>query len=64
VFHWKLNTGGIIMEINICGVTFKKVDDYTIAIYQGDEFYKYIYLPAKTEEEFHASTNHYFVHCW
>lgn len=53
------------MEVKICGLTFKKVDDETIAIYSKDgSFYKNITYPASTKEELDKSANFYFVHCY
>lgn len=52
------------METNICGVTFRKVDDGTIAIYHDEALYKNISYPAKTEQEFLHSANFYFMHCY
>lgn len=52
------------MEVDICGVLFKKVDDGKIAVFHNGELYKNISYPAKTEEEFINSSNFYFMHCY
>jgi hypothetical protein len=53
------------METKICGLTFKKVDDGTIAIFSSNGvFYKNINYPANTETEFLNSANFYYVHCY
>lgn len=53
------------MEIKICGVLFKKVDDETIAVFSSDgSFQKNISYPASTEQEFTNSANFYYIHCY
>lgn len=53
------------MEIKICGVVFKKINDETIAVFSNDRtFQKNINYPASTKEELATSANFYFVHCY
>jgi hypothetical protein len=52
------------LEVTICGVTFKKVNDNVIAIYHDSVFFKNIEYPAVTEEQFNNSANFYFIHCY